>query len=178
MAVQEIILGYGKFFIDEQEIALTRGGGQFTVEREYRIIEADGMKAAGKDMIVIDREQPKLTVNALSIFVDADLTKYYPAMKSEEVTPDAGGTGIKITATDELVVSNNESTGDYHTVKWVGKTNKGKGVIIEIEDAVNLENIDWSLIDKDEVLQTLTYTGTADLDVKQAKYSVTFVTTD
>lgn len=175
MAVQEIILGYGKFYIDEQEIALTRGGGQFTVEREYRVIEADGMKAAGKDMIVIDREQPKLTVNALSIFVDADLTKYYPAMKSEQVTPDGGGTGVEISAKPGLEISS-ETDGDYHKVKWVGKTNKGKGVIIVIEDAVNLENIDWSLVDKDEVLQTLTYTGTADVDAKQAKYSVTFVT--
>lgn len=176
MAVQEIILGYGKFYIDEQEIALTRGGGQFVVEREYRIIEADGMKAAGKDMIMIDREQPKLTVNALSIFVDADLTKYYPAMQSQTVSPDGGGTGIEISAKPGLEISSEVNSNDYHTVKWVGKTNKGKGVIIVIEDAVNLENIDWSLVDKDEVLQTLTYTGTADVDAKQAKYTVTFVT--
>lgn len=171
-AEQNIILGYGKFFIDDEEIALTRGGGSFTIEREYRTIEADGMKASGKDMIVIDRDQAKLTLNALSIFTNADLTKFYPAMKSETVVDvENQGNGVKITSEDELVIKQD----DYHTVKWVGKTNKNKGVIIEIKNAVNLENVDWALVDKDEVIQTLTYTSTADMNVKQCEYSITFI---
>ena len=169
---QEIILGYGKFFIDDTEVALTRGGGSFTVEREYRIIEADGMKGAGKDMIVIDREQPKLTMNALSIFTGADLTKFYPAMTSEEVATPTEEAGTKITANDGLIIG----ASDYKKVKWVGKTNKNKGIVIVIEDAINLENIDWSLVDKEEVIQTLTFSGTAAMDVKQCKYSVTWLT--
>lgn len=172
MAEQNIILGYGKFYIDDVEIALTRGGGSFAIEREYRTIEADGMKASGKDMIVIDRDQAKLTLNALSIFTDADLSLFYPAMESQTVVGvEGGGDGIKITATSDLAIIEE----DYHTVKWVGKTNKNKPVIIEIKNAVNLENIDWSLVDKDEVIQTLTYTSTADMNVKQCEYSITFV---
>lgn len=172
MAEQNIILGYGKFFIDDIEVALTRGGGSFTIEREYRSIEADGMKASGKDMIVIDRDQAKLTLNVLSIFTDADLSKFYPAMKHITATGvEGGGDGIKFSAADELVITEE----DYHDVKWVGKTNKNKPVIIEIKNAINLENIDWSLVDKDEVIQTLTYTSTAAMDVKQCEYSITFV---
>ena len=41
-----IILGAGKFYIGETLVALTRGGGQFTVEREYREINADGDRGA------------------------------------------------------------------------------------------------------------------------------------
>lgn len=167
--VQHIILGLGKFMIDDIPVLLTRGGGQFIVEREYRIMEADGMKSAGKDMIVIDREQPKLTMNMLSIFTGADLTKLYPATKSTKVTGDDAGT--EITATDGLVISDE----DYHKVTWIGKTNKGRPVKIEIGNAINLENIDWTLVDKDEVIQVLTYTGTADLDIKQCEWKVKFL---
>ena len=42
MVAQKIILGKGVFSIGDTPIALTRGGGQFTVEREVRQIEADG----------------------------------------------------------------------------------------------------------------------------------------
>lgn len=166
---QEIILGLGKFMIDDVEIALTRGGGSFVLEREYRSIEADGMKATGKDMIVIDREQPKLTMNALSIFTGADLTKFYPAMESEEVATPSAGT--KITSALGLRIKE----ADYHAVSWVGQTNKGQAVKISIANAVNLENIDWSLVDKEEAIQTLTFTGTAEMDVKQCDWSIEFL---
>lgn len=166
---QSIILGLGKFSIDDVDIALTRGGGQFLVEREYRVMEADGLKAAGKNMILIDREQPKLTMNALSILQGADISKLYPAVKNSVGSLPAS---VKIDATVGLTIK----PEDYHTVKWTGVTNEGKGIIITIEDAINLENIDWSLVDKDEVVQALTYTGTADMTTKQAKWSIDFLT--
>ena len=165
---QEIILGLGKFSIDDIEILLTRGGGIFTVEREYREIEADGMKAAGKDMITIDREQPKLTMNMLSILTKADLTKLYSALKSEEVSREQG---VKITSNDDLVIQET----DYHRVTWTGVTNKGTGVKIEIENAINLENINWELVDKSEVIQTLTYTGVAEMEDKRCKGNITWL---
>lgn len=44
---QEIVLGLGKFYIYDGEtpveIAYTRGGGAFTVERVYRPITFDGL---------------------------------------------------------------------------------------------------------------------------------------
>ena len=166
---QEIILGLGKFAIDDIEVLLTRGGGSFTVEREYREIEADGMKAAGKDMITIDREQPKLLMNMLSILTKADLTKLYPALKSTQVSTPAEG--IKITSNDDLVIQE----ADYHKVTWVGVTNKGTGVKIEIENAINLENINWELVDKSEVIQALTYTGVAEMDAKRCSWSITWL---
>lgn len=163
---QEIILGLGKFSIDDIEILLTRGGGTFTVEREYREIEADGMKAAGKDMITIDREQPKLTMNILSILTKADLTKLYPALESSVESEN-----VEIVSNENLVIQES----DYHKVTWVGKTNKGTGVKIEIENAINLENINWELADKSEVIQTLTYTGVANMEDKRCKWKITWL---
>lgn len=166
---QEIILGMGKFTIGDIDIALTRGGGQFLVEREIRNIEADGMKAYGEDMLVIDREQPKLIMNQLSILTDADFTKLYCALKSTPLSEEE--TGIAISSTDDLVIK----TESYVTVKWTGVTNKGKKVVIELAKAINLENIDWALVDKSEVINKLTYTGVAPKGKTKAEWTVKFL---
>lgn len=63
----EIILGAGKFYIGETLVALTRGGGQFTVEREYREINADGDRGAVKGRVVMEGSRPKLTMNVLTM---------------------------------------------------------------------------------------------------------------
>lgn len=143
-----IVLGNGVFSIGATDIALTRGGGQFTIEREYRDIEADGDKGPVRGRTVLDKSVPKLSMNALSI-IPADFAKYYPGLT---VTDDVGNT----------VITGNGGIADtdYQTVKWTGKTKEGKAVIITLNNAINLENFDWSLADKDEVIHALSYVGT------------------
>lgn len=63
----EIILGAGKFYIGQNLVALTRGGGQFVVEREYREINADGDRGAVKGRVVMEGSRPKLTMNVLTM---------------------------------------------------------------------------------------------------------------
>lgn len=80
-ASDDIMLGAGVLSIDGTDIALTRGGGQFTVEREYREINADGDRGAVYGRVVIDASRPKLKVNALTILTSfADL---YPAVATQ-----------------------------------------------------------------------------------------------
>ena len=67
------MLGYGTVSVGAVPIGLTRGGSSFTVEREYREIEADGDRGPVKGRIVIDREVASLTVNALELFDDTKL---------------------------------------------------------------------------------------------------------
>lgn len=158
-----IILGHGVFSIGGKDIAITRGGGQFVIEREYRDIEADGDRGPVKGRTVIDKSVPKLTINALSMLPE-DFTSYYPGMQS---TTD---TNTKVTGKTDI------STDDYKTVKWTGKTKQGKGVIITLKNAINLENIDWTLQDKDEVIQALTYVGTYDEDdMENEPWDVEFI---
>lgn len=168
--VQDIVLGYGKFHIGDIPIAYTRGGGQFLVEREIRPMEADGMKSIGEGMIIIDRESPKLTMNTLSMLGGVDFTKLYPALQNKSVTTPSAGTSIS--STDDLVIK----ADDYQDVKWVGKTHTGKGVTIIIKKAINLENIDWTLADKDEVIQALTYTGVAPTGKTKADWEIIWAT--
>lgn len=65
-AAESIMLGAGVVSIGGVNVALTRGGSQFTVEREFREINADGDRGAVKDRVVIDASRAKLTLNALT----------------------------------------------------------------------------------------------------------------
>lgn len=169
---QEIVLGLGKFYVHDGEtpveIAYTRGGGKFTVERVYRPISFDGLKAyAAQSMIVIDEENVNLEMNMLSIFKDADLTFLYPAMKAT-----TSATGVAITSNDELAIKDE----DYRKVSWKGITNTGAPIEIIIENAVNVSNIDWSMQDRDEVLQTISYKGIAPKGEVRVHYSINWPT--
>lgn len=65
-AAGTILLGAGIVSIGGTDVALTRGGSQFTVEREFREINADGDRGVVKDRVVIDASRATLTLNALT----------------------------------------------------------------------------------------------------------------
>lgn len=81
---KEILLGLGVFAIDGTDVALVRGGGQFTVEREFRDITADGDKGSVKDRVVIDAERAKLTMNVLTMLTS--IKSMYPALTEKAGT--------------------------------------------------------------------------------------------
>lgn len=163
MAVAEkILLGYGVVSVGGQPIGLTRGGSSFVVEREIRNIEADGDRGQVKGRTVIDTENAKLTVNALELFTAADMTKYYPGL----------------THTDGLISSALKiSEADYNDVKWEGKTKDGEPVVITVKDAINVDNLEWTLEDKNEVVPSLGFTASYDeTDRNLAPWDVTIGT--
>ncbi len=146
----KILLGTGVFTIGGQAIALTRGGGSFVVETEYRDIEADGDFGPVENRKVIDRQVAKLTVNGLDMFTVAHMTKFYPAMT---VTAAAGETPASDTLTSSLSIA----AGDYVDCSWVGKTKDGKAVTINITKALNVSPLEWNLEDKSEVIPSLEF---------------------
>lgn len=148
MAVgQNILLGNGIFSVNDTPIALTRGGGKFITEREVREIEADGDRGPVKGRIEINKEVAKLIVRGLDMFDIPELKQFYPALEYDAITNKLKST-LKIIDTD------------YVTVKWEGKTKSGKKIIITVENAINFNGIDWDLIDKEEVVPEIEYTGT------------------
>ncbi len=150
MAVGDIILGDGAFFINGVNVGLTRGGGTFSVEREYRVIEADGDFGPVKGRVRKIRSTPKLTMNLLEITA-AKMPDMYPALSKASTS-----------GSDVITGSDNVASGDYNEVKFVGVTKDGREIIITVENAINMENIDLSLVDKEEVVAAITYTGTYD----------------
>lgn len=49
---------------------------------------------------------------------------------------------------------------DYQDVTWTGRSKSGEPIIITIKNAINLDNIDFGLQDKGEVVPKVTFTGT------------------
>jgi len=76
----EIVLGAGVFYIGATAIALTRGGGSFVVEREYREINADGDRGAVKDRVVMESSRAKLSMNVLTMLTK--LTDLYTSIQA------------------------------------------------------------------------------------------------
>ena len=73
-----IVLGAGIFYVDGTAVGLTRGGGKFTVEREFREINADGDRGPVEGRVVMEGSRATLSMNALTWLGDfADL---FPAI--------------------------------------------------------------------------------------------------
>ena len=82
---EEMILGVGKFYLgttasDAQLVGLTRGGGSFVVEREFRDINADDDPGAVAGRISKDSARPKLKLVALQWLTKVD--KLYSCIKA------------------------------------------------------------------------------------------------
>lgn len=80
-----IVLGVGKFYVgtsssDAVCVGLTRGGGQFTVERAYRDINADNDPGAVSGRIAQDEGRPKMKFNALQWI--GQINKLYAGIKT------------------------------------------------------------------------------------------------
>lgn len=145
MAVGDIILGDGVFTVGNGTIGLNRGGGEFSIEREYREIEADGDYGPVKGRIRKIRSVAKLTLNALELH-SGNLEKFLPASKM---------LGSQFTSAVEI-----DDATDYHNVFWLGKTKDGRQVKINLNNAINLDNIELEMADKEELVASVTFTAT------------------
>lgn len=79
---QGILTGVGIFYVDDTPFALSRGGGKFTVEREFREINVDGDRGPVKDRIVMEGSRATLTMNTLQILTK--LTDLYVGLATEQ----------------------------------------------------------------------------------------------
>lgn len=73
----EIVLGVGKFYLgntaeDAQYVGLTRGGGSFVVEREFREINADEDPGLVAGRVEKEMARPKLKLVALQWLTKVD----------------------------------------------------------------------------------------------------------
>lgn len=74
----EILLNAGVFYVNNVAVALTRGGGSFTVERTFREINADDDMGPVKGRVVITDSRASLTMNVLTFLTN--LKNYWPAV--------------------------------------------------------------------------------------------------
>lgn len=147
---KSIMLGKGVFSVDGKPLGLTRDGGKFTVEYEYRKIEADGDRGTVQGRVLKEGATPKMEINHLELLTGLDLL--HPGITIDK-SSEQGYTVIK--GNKDI-----DDIKDYHTVTFNGETKDGKAVTVEIVRAINLENLDWEFKAKNEVLDKLTFTGT------------------
>lgn len=161
---KEILLSQGAFFVDETATLLTRGGGKFTVEKTLRNIVADGDRGPVKGRVRIDDMTVKMEMNILEVLTE-NLEELYVGVKKE-----IGADADRISYTGKFEIEDEE----YKTIKWVGKTKAGKPIQIEIMNAINTENIDWTLVEKGEIVPKLTFVGHYEEGIEDVPYKITF----
>ena len=92
----EIILGAGKFYINDVAVGLSRGGGKFSRGAEIREITADNDRGTVKNRVVMDAARPTLSINALELLTR--VADFYPAMST------AANDTIEIGRVDNVVM--------------------------------------------------------------------------
>lgn len=85
----EIILGYGRVYINDEYVGLTRGGAKFSRGAEVREIEHDGARGRVEGMNTIDEVRPTLTVSSLQF--TKHLLTMFPGLKEKSSVPGIGG---------------------------------------------------------------------------------------
>ena len=147
---KHMILADGILAIGGVDLGLTRGGGSFRIEREYREIQADCDMGPVIGRIRKIRSVAKLQMNMLEID-DEFLDAFAPATSVDTTT---------VVGTTTWTGKQDIELGDYQDlITWTGKTKEGESVIITLEKAINLENIEWNMVSKEEIVPTVTYTA-------------------
>ena len=170
---RDMVLGEGTFYFKDAgstgsytPIGAVRGGGKWNVKRVFRKREADGDRGWVKGRVAIDDEEATLTIRVLEL-VPGNLNDFHPGLSSSE-----GANLTTITST--LVVAD----GDYKDVRFTGKTDGGNAVNITINYGLNMSDINWELLDKNEVVEELVFTAfSLEATTSVPQWSVTYVTT-
>lgn len=146
---KNVVFGEAVVSVDDKPIGLTRDGVKFSVEYEYRTIEADGDRAKVKGRIIKEKAIPKAEINHLELLTRTP--DMHPGLNVDtKTTP---GHTI-ISGTGKI-----DDEKDYHKVEIKGRTKDGRICTAGIKQAINLENIEWEFKDKNDVIDKVTFEG-------------------
>ena len=127
-------------------LGVTRGGGSFTVTRETRTPEVDGMRYPFKGADFVDSVDAYLSGTLLEISKEN--------FKALLGTGDATTSGKKTTITMHTAVLDS----DYIShLCWVGDISDGRAVLIELDNAFNTSDFSLTFTDKGEGTMTFEF---------------------
>ena len=127
-------------------LGVTRGGGSFTVTRETRTPEVDGMRYPFKGADFVDSVDAYLSGTLLEVTKEN--------FKLLLGTGDATTSGKKTTITMHTAVL----SADYIThLCWVGDLADGRAVLIELDNAFNTADFSMTFTDKGEGTMTFEF---------------------
>lgn len=150
---------------NEKILGVTRGGGSFTVTREARTPEVDGMRYTFKGADFVDSADAYLSGTLLEVVPEN--------FKRLLGTGDVVTTGKKTTVTMHTAVTD----GDYiDHLCWVGDLADGRLVLIELDNAFNTADFNLTFTDKGEGTMTFEFHARQSnvLDYDNAPFRVIF----
>lgn len=127
-------------------LGVTRGGGSFTVTRETRTPEVDGMRYPFKGADFVDSVDAYLSGTLLEISKEN--------FKALLGTGDATTSGKKTTITMHTAVLNSDYIAH---LCWVGDISDGRAVLIELDNAFNTSDFSLTFTDKGEGTMTFEF---------------------
>lgn len=146
-------------------LGATRGGGTFTVTREMRTPEIDGMRYGFIGSDFVDSTDAQITTTVVEVTPD-NITLL---LGTGDATTSGGKTTIKMrTAIDD---------GDYLTnICWIGDLADGRLVLICLKNAINTADFSLTFTDKGEgTLAVEFHARQADVsDYDEAPFEVVF----
>ena len=128
-------------------LGVTRGGGTFTVKREMRTPEVDGMRYPFKGADFVDSADAYLSGTLLEVVPDN--------FKRLLGTGDATTIGKKTTITMHTAI--NPTTDYIDHLCWVGDLADGRAVLIELDNAFNTSDFSLTFTDKGEGTMTFEF---------------------
>ena len=147
-------------------LGVTRGGGQFTVTRETRTPEVDGMRYTFKGADFVDSADAYLSGTLLEVRPNN--------WKRLLGSGDTSTSGKKTTLTMRTAINPNT---DYMTkLAWVGDIADGGLVLIELDNAFNTQDFSFTFTDKGEGTFTFEFHARQEdvLDYDTAPFRVVF----
>lgn len=128
-------------------LGVTRGGGTFTVTRETRTPEVDGMRYPFKGADFVDSADAYLSGTLLEI----NAANFKRILGSGRVST----SGLKTTVTMNTAIDKNS---DYiGSLCWVGDISDGRLVLIELDNAFNTADLSLTFTDKGEGTMTFEF---------------------
>lgn len=128
-------------------LGVTRGGGTFTVTRETRTPEIDGMRYPFKGSDFVD---------SADAYLSGTLLEVNPAnFKRLLGSGDSTTSGKKTTITMRTAI--NPDTDYLDSLCWVGDISNGTLVLIELDNAFNTSDFSLTFTDKGEGTMTFEF---------------------
>lgn len=154
---------------NEKILGVTRGGGSFTVTKETRTPDVDGMRYPFKGADFVD---------SIDAYLSGTLLEVTPENFSRLLgTGTASTSGKKTTITMHTAIN---PDNDYiDSLCWVGDIADGKLVLIELDNAFNTSDFSLTFTDKGEGTMTFEFHARqADVnDYDEAPFRVVFFDT-
>lgn len=147
-------------------LGVTRGGGTFTVTRETRTPEVDGMRYPFKGSDFVDSADAYLSGTMLEV----NPTNFKRLLGSGDVAT----SGKKTTVTMRTAI--NPDTDYLDSLCWIGDISNGTLVLIELDNAFNTSDFSLTFTDKGEGTMTFEFHARQDdvLDYDNAPFRVVF----